>query len=182
MKPKASSRTMRGRFVRKAGPADVIIEDLEADLDAEELCAAKPSSRAGGSEYCLGLQTRLDRHEVAQILRDMASRLRDALDRRYHGGALSEEDNRILAGDFAAMVPPGGVITLSAMPQVPFKPAKVILDDRSATCFSIVDIKVGKNSQLIASGPLPGCGFTAAVPQDLKMDTAQIGMNACLSG
>jgi hypothetical protein len=77
-----------------------------------------------------------------------------------------------------AMVPPRGTCCLYGQPQSIFRPERLVLDDESCRHFGIVDIKVGKNSQLVScDGLIPGSACSAsAFGVRLKCDTAQISM------
>lgn len=66
-----------------------------------------------------------------------------------------------------------GVVT--SQPQVVFRPDRLVVPSAIAPDFLINDIKVGKNSQLISSTPVPAEIFTEdGTGVTLKMDTAQV--------
>lgn len=66
-------------------------------------------------------------------------------------------------------------------PQVIFRPERVVIPSEIGKSFMVFDIKVGKNSQFIASGEVPGITFSEqAFGVRLKMDTCQISMDVSL--
>lgn len=71
---------------------------------------------------------------------------------------------------------------INVQPQVVFRPERLEIPPEVARDFLITDIKVGKNSQLVSTGALPGLMFTEnAFGVRLKMDTAQISMFVTIS-
>lgn len=70
--------------------------------------------------------------------------------------------------------------TISAQPQTLFRPERLVVGD--IVNFLINDLKVGKNSQFVASGSMPSSVFGAgAFGVRLKMDTCQVSMIIALS-
>jgi hypothetical protein len=66
--------------------------------------------------------------------------------------------------------------TVSNQPQVVFRPERLIISDVNAA-FTVQDLKVGKDSQFIASGTMPSAVFgPGAFGVRLKMDTCQVSM------
>lgn len=82
-------------------------------------------------------------------------------------------ETSILAGDTANVV---------TFPQIPFRGERLVIPSDIAGLFVIDDIKVGKNSQLVAQNPLPARAFTeVAVGVGLHLDTAQVSQQITLS-
>ena len=71
---------------------------------------------------------------------------------------------------------------INVQPQVAFRPERLVIPPSIAEHFIITDIKVGKNSQLIATGALPASAFTnRSGATHMKMDTAQVSMFITIS-
>lgn len=78
-------------------------------------------------------------------------------------------------------IPPDQIISVVKRPQVVFRPERVVIPSEIGKNFMIVDIKVGRNSQFIASGDVPGITFSEqAFGVRLKMDVCQISMDVLL--
>lgn len=74
-------------------------------------------------------------------------------------------------------VDPGEEVEVEAKPQVYFRGERLALAPSIARDFQIVDIKVGKDSQLAASGVMPGESFSAlAVDVRMQLNTAKPGI------
>jgi hypothetical protein len=74
-------------------------------------------------------------------------------------------------------IPPGEVVDIEAKPQVLFRGERLAIAPSIARFFNVVDIKVGKNSQLAATGEMSGEAFSAdAVGVRMELDTAQPGI------
>jgi hypothetical protein len=142
--------------------------------------------QADPGDFCLGLTVRLHpTNEVLQNAQSLMARLLLMLDEKgnkrthklpaevYLYTDIVSRARNFLAVQPGATVPPGGQVTLDAQPQVVFRATRLVIDDASAPLFDVIDIKVGKNSQLIGSGSLPGSGFTNASHLNLGMDTAK---------
>ena len=135
-------------------------------------------------EYSLGFSTRIIRDEdFKACFRHAVARVQQLMVQRLCGRSspLSEDDQKLLDGEIEFLVPSGHTINITDQPQVSFKPEKLVLDDEAADWYDVVDIKIGKNSQLISATRLPGTGFKAGVSSFMSMDTAQISMYVTLS-
>jgi hypothetical protein len=74
---------------------------------------------------------------------------------------------------------PGSV---TRRPQVPIKIKRLVIPSSIASAFDITDIKVGKDSQLVGSDPIPGETFSpTAFGVELNGDTAQVGNDVSIS-
>lgn len=103
-----------------------------------------------------------------------------------HLGVVEREATRArdypIGFDSVATVAATAASTLSATPQVVFKPQRLIIPAAIADNFVITDLKVGKNSQLAATGNIPAATFVAgAFDVKLNLDTCQIAMGISLS-
>lgn len=78
-------------------------------------------------------------------------------------------------------VPPGDPIEIEVKPQVLFKGKRLAVGHTNARAFVIIDIKVGKNSQLAATGEMGAEAFSAlAVGTQMELDTAAPGITITL--
>jgi hypothetical protein len=74
-------------------------------------------------------------------------------------------------------IPPGGEADIEVKPQVYFRGERLAIPPTIARYFDILDIKVGKDSQLAATGTMPGESFSAlAVGVRMELDTAKPGI------
>lgn len=72
-------------------------------------------------------------------------------------------------------VAPGAILTIITSPQIVFRPERFVVPSDIAGLFSLVDLKVGKNSQLASQNEIPCRTFDErSVGVALKCDTAQI--------
>jgi len=138
-------------------------------------------------EMMLPLSVRFDQAEISMLLVEMGKVVK-----HYYRSLVGEVSTKCVSNNVTkdvsevfealcsgqAMVPPRGSCSLYGQPQVVMRPERLVLDDRSCRTFAISDIKVGKCSQLAASGLVPGSSAAAsAFGVRLKCDTAQISMN-----
>jgi len=76
----------------------------------------------------------------------------------------------------------GATATITSRPQIPFRGERLIIPSDIAGSFSILDLRVGKNSQFTSSGAVPGRTFQEnSVGIRLMLDTAQISQDVTLS-
>lgn len=88
----------------------------------------------------------------------------------------------VLGFDSVATVAAAGTVNVTAQPQVVFRPERLVVSGAIAPSFVINDFKVGKNSQLAASGAVPADAFSPnAIGVRLKCDTAQISNTITLN-
>jgi hypothetical protein len=72
---------------------------------------------------------------------------------------------------------PGDEADIEVKPQVYFRGERLALPPTNARFFDVLDIKVGKDSQLAATGSMPGESFSAyAVGVRMELDTAKPGI------
>ncbi len=84
--------------------------------------------------------------------------------------------------DSGSDVPGLGSATLRQQPQIIFRPERLVIVSAIASFFNVEDIKVGKNSQTVASGAIPASSFAeTAFGVRMKLDTAQISQDIILS-
>jgi len=76
-----------------------------------------------------------------------------------------------------ANIAPGDEEDIEVKPQVLFRGERLAIAQSIARYFDVLDIKVGKDSQLAATGALTGEAFeTRAVGVRMELDTAQPGI------
>jgi len=81
-----------------------------------------------------------------------------------------------LGFESAAEVALNGTALVRATPQISFRGERLVVPSDISLFFSIDDIIVGKNSQLVSDGPIPASTFSeVAVGVRLNLDTANIG-------
>ena len=74
-------------------------------------------------------------------------------------------------------IAPGDEEDIEVKPQVYFRGERLAIPPTIARYFDILDIKVGKDSQLAATGTMPGESFSAlAVGVRMELDTAKPGI------
>ena len=84
--------------------------------------------------------------------------------------------------DSVATVAAATTIAITAQPQVLFRPRRLVLSDAAANAFVINDVRVGKDSQFVSAGAVPGSAFRPdAVAIDLQLDTCQIAASIVLN-
>jgi len=81
-----------------------------------------------------------------------------------------------------AAVAPSATVQVISRPQVTFRPQRIVIPASVASNFSIADVRIGKNSQLVSSDELPAELFLPdAVNVLLALDTANIGQDVELT-
>lgn len=84
-------------------------------------------------------------------------------------------------GFFQPAVPAAATVIVTARPQVIFRPRRLMVPLRMgghdiAENFSILDIRIGKNSQLVSAEELPATIFSErSIESSMTLDTANIG-------
>lgn len=87
-----------------------------------------------------------------------------------------------LGFESAAPIAAGDSVTITSRPQTLFKGARLVLPSDIAGDFIIDDLKVGKDSQFVAEGPIPGRVLQEnATMVDFDLDTAQISQDISIS-
>jgi len=81
-----------------------------------------------------------------------------------------------------APVGPGATSSITSRPQVPFRGERLIVPSDIAGSFTLLDLRVGKNSQFSSSGAVPARTFQEnAVGIRLQLDTAQISQDITIN-
>jgi len=132
------------------------------------------------TDVVLGLRPDLSDVDLKATYRDAWSRYQALMAQKLLGSGLvrlDERDLQLLDGELEIYVPPSGCVRLTGQPQVVFKPARVVIDDEASAWYDIVDVKVGRNSQLISPDRLPGTCHTMVCAPVMKMEVVQIAMS-----
>ncbi len=97
--------------------------------------------------------------------------------RVVHNEPTHEKRRHFPIGFTQSAIAPGQVAEVEVKPQVLFRGERLAVAPSNARSFNIVDIKVGKDSQLAATGEMPAEAFSAlAVGVRMELDTAQPGI------
>jgi hypothetical protein len=97
--------------------------------------------------------------------------------RVIHNEPTHEKRRHFPIGFTMPAIAPGQVAEVEVKPQVLFRGERLAVAPSNARSFNIVDIKVGKDSQLAATGEMPAEAFSAlAVGVRMELDTAQPGI------
>lgn len=81
-----------------------------------------------------------------------------------------------LSLDSVTTIAAAATASITTRPQVLFRAERLVIGNAIAPSFLVNDLKIGKNSQFVNAGSLPGEAFSnLSVGVTLKMDTAQVG-------
>lgn len=87
-----------------------------------------------------------------------------------------------LGFESAAAIAPGATAAITSRPQVPFRGERLTVPSDIAGSFSILDLRVGKNSQFVNAGAVPARVFQEnATNMSLQCDTAQISQDVTIN-
>jgi hypothetical protein len=119
----------------------------------------------------------------------LAGMLRQALAQRMvNQGLIVNHTQPTKAREFplgfesALPVGPGATSSITSRPQVPFRGERLIVPSDIAGSFTLLDLRVGKNSQFSSSGAVPARTFQEnAVGIRLQLDTAQISQDITIN-
>lgn len=101
--------------------------------------------------------------------------------RRVSNRKYSKSRIQVLPLSSPAAIAAGASSTFSTRPQCLFRAERWVVQD-AAGAFTIQDLKIGKNSQLLNSGSVPSAVFGAgAFGVRLKCDTAAVAMDISTS-
>ena len=92
---------------------------------------------------------------------------------QYNPPAYNKARKVPMGFDSVTAIAPGVTATITQRPQVPFRPARLLIPSDIAGAILVLDFKVGNKSQLAANGGLPGRQFQEdATDSLLLLDTA----------
>lgn len=151
---------------RLLGAAGMGMDELDS-LDALSISGQDPVAAQGGMNPML--QQAIAQRMVQQGL--VVQRERPTKAREFPLGFESP-----------TTIAPGATATITSRPQIPFRGERLIIPSDIAGSFSVLDLRVGKNSQFTSSGAVPARTFQEnAVGIRLHLDTAQISQDVTLS-
>jgi hypothetical protein len=75
------------------------------------------------------------------------------------------KENLTLVPLSQAKIAAGATVEVMATPQLPIKPVRLVIDPTIAPCFSVTDIRIGRNSQMACAGSVAGTLFPP-IPAD----------------
>ena len=79
-------------------------------------------------------------------------------------------------------IPPGETTEITARPQVLFRGRRLLVGSSIAGSFTIEDIKVGRNSQFVGTGPQPAEAFReTATGDNISLDTCKPGVDISIT-
>ncbi len=149
------------------------------DAEFEEVGSYRQRPPRDTREYPLGFEqpgilgvTVMDHSEAEMLARQATAGLVESLTTG------KPFDFQGLAWRLASRTGPVDVIS---RPQIVFRGERLVLGERVAKYFNLIDIKVGNRSQLANSTMIPGSAFLPeARPMKLVLDTAIVGMDIAL--
>lgn len=174
-----------GAGMSASGAYDIIASGAE-DFD--------PMTAAAGAEMLIGAQripTYVPRHNplaMAMWQRQMANRMRPRIHPLQQLAALGARSGTLvergptklrkypMGFKADADTVAGATTSVVRRPQVPIKLERLVVSAGIADSFEIIDVKIGKNSQLVSNDPIPGDAFAPGAFQiELAGDTANVG-------
>lgn len=170
-----ANRTLIGKYnIMGGGPERVMIgaDDLAeimaiAGLDENDVPSLAASPQGLGAPGGPLMDEAARRMAAAQIMARNAKVLTETQPtqaRRFPLGFSSD-----------AVILPGAQATITSQPQVLFRGERLIVPSDVAGDFTIDDCKVGKDSQFVATGPIPARTLQEnAWGVDFQLDTAQV--------
>jgi len=93
-----------------------------------------------------------------------------------------EKDRVMIVGLGRTDVPPKQACNISTQPYSRFKASRLVIPAEIAEHFSVIDMKVGRNSQVVATGSMPAMVFneTVRIP-NLRLDPCDVSEFLTLS-
>lgn len=162
-----------------SGEYDIVgDDDYDDDLGQARPSRRRPRSRSR-SRSRGGLRPRLERYgrgyaptQIRQMADAMALSRSTTLVKET---VPSKSRHQVLGFDSVTDVAAAGSATITKQPQTIFRPNRFVVPQAIAPSFLIDDIKVGKNSQFIASGSIPAESMSQmAFSVELQFDTAAV--------
>lgn len=154
-----------------AGPEISIGQDDLAELMAasgyDEIIGAEPAKKAGLARLAqrMGIARAVDPSAVAVVDRPQDRR------REFPVGLIAPTPTVF-----------GGTGQATALPQVTFRPERLIVPSDISASFTIDSVVVGKDLQSVSAQPLPATMFSeVAVGVRLNLKTAVVGMQIVVS-
>lgn len=166
-----------------SGPVDIVGDDIIGDL---LVGAAKAGNPRAAAALAARARAGAPQQAALNLLRAKAEQMQlakainpHAIDYRQQSYARSGE---LYLPIVPLLIAAGttGLVVLD--PQVPIQVHKIFVPSTTAPFFSFTDIRVGKDSQLIAAGEMPCEGFSeVSVDSNVRLDTCAVGQKIFLS-
>lgn len=116
---------------------------------------------------------------ISQAVMDRA-----AQQRRLRQGTVLQQYNPkkgrqlILGFSSTGTVAAGATVDIIQRPQLTFRPERIFIPAAIGANFNVADLRIGKNSQFLSAGAVPGAVFSeTSFGVRLKMDTCQIAQD-----
>lgn len=157
-------------------------DELAALLGQRRGGFRRPSRRRGRRARHMMMRRRPSRRAVMRRAREVAEAVK-----RVEGGTLLKKTAPTKSREFpigfdsVTTIAAGATATLTQRPQIIFRPERIVVPASVAAFFTIQDVRVGKNSQLVSAGAIPAATFSeTAFGVRLKLDTVQISQDLIL--
>lgn len=152
-------------------------EDAAAGDDFETLMtaagAAAPSATARQQAIARAATALANRQRMAAAVRARKLAGFNPTTFQYNPPQYNKARKVPMGFDSVTAIAPGATATITQRPQVPFRPARLLIPSDIAGAILVQDFKVGNKSQLAANGGLPGRQFQEdATDSLLLLDTA----------
>jgi hypothetical protein len=174
------------------GADDLVGDDVMGDEDIVGLDDLLGEDVMG--DYLVGAPMRRRRRRVQQVQRRAAAgNARKAILRRailakrlknaplvHHRGPTKSRVQPL--GFSREAIPPDSTVEITARPQVLFRGRRLLVGSTIAANFTIEDIKVGRNSQFVGTGPQPAEAFRdTATGDNISLDTCKPGVDITIT-
>ena len=157
-----------------SGPVDIIGADIIGDMLVGAAKAGNPNAaKLIQAAQLAKLRQKAEQMQLAKMINP------HAIDYKQESYNRSGE---LYLPIVPLLIPNGATGLVVLDPQVPIQVHKIFVPSSTAPFFSFTDIRVGKDSQLIAAGEMPCEGFSeVSVDSNVRLDTCQVGQKIFLS-
>lgn len=164
---------------------DILLGEMEGDMDGDSIVGDMD-----GDDILGLLDISGDMDGDMDGLRNPFRRRRNAkkkaiqkmvLQRKIERGAMVSSlkptaQRNLFLGFTQTGIAANALATITVQPQLPFRGYRLSVPGQFAPFFTIVDIKVGKDSQLVNPGAVPATSFSeVSVGDNISMDTCSVG-------
>lgn len=157
------------------GADDILGDDVMGDYLVGAAAARRRRLRQGRASAAAAGQAK------KALLRKavLAKRLRNAAIVHKRGPSKSRVQP---LGFSREAIAPGETTEITARPQVLFRGRRLLVGSSIASAFTIEDIKVGRNSQFVGTGPQPAEAFRdTATGDNIALDTCKPGVDISIT-
>jgi len=157
-----------------SGPVDIVGADIIGDMLVGAARAGNPNAaKLLHAAQMAKLRAKAEQMQLAKMINP------HAIDYKQESYNRSGE---LYLPIVPLLIPTGATGLVVLDPQVPIQVHKIFVPSSTAPFFSFTDIRVGKDSQLIAAGEMPCEGFSeVSVDSNVRLDTCQVGQKIFLS-